>query len=123
MGESIRMAEVWIPPMMQSLSDGKGRVKVTGSTVRQILNNLESLYPGLKAHLYDEEADRLKPQIAVVVDGDVSQLGLLERVEEGSEIHFLPAIGGGSGSFPRSAEVSLPILGNDVLIERDILDD
>ena len=117
------MAEVWIPPMMQSLSDGKGRVKVTGSTVRQILNNLESLYPGLKAHLYDEEADRLKPQIAVVVDGDVSQLGLLERVEEGSEIHFLPAIGGGSVSFPRSAEVSLPILGNDVLIERDILDD
>ena len=81
------------------------------------------MYPGLKAHLYDEEADRLKAQIAVVVDGDVSQLGLLERVEEGSEIHFLPAIGGGSGSFPRSAEVSLPILGNDVLIERDILDD
>ena len=49
----------------------------------------------MKAFLYDAEEDDLISGIAVVVDGEVSQLGLLERVKENSEIHFLPAIGGG----------------------------
>ena len=35
------------------------------------------------------------PGMAVVVDGETSQLGLLEHVREDSEIHFLPALGGG----------------------------
>jgi molybdopterin converting factor small subunit len=38
------------------------------------------------------------PSIAVVVDGETSILGLLEPVSEGSEVHFLPAIGGGGCS-------------------------
>ena len=89
------MAEVWIPPMMQRLTEGQERVTVAGATVRQILANLDVAYPGLRALLYDSETDRIKPQIAVVVDGEVSHLGLLERVGEDSEVHFLPAIGGG----------------------------
>ena len=89
------MAEVWIPPMMQRLTEGQERVIVAGATVRQILANLDVAYPGLRALLYDSETDRIKPQIAVVVDGEVSHLGLLERVGEDSEVHFLPAIGGG----------------------------
>ena len=89
------MAEVWIPPMMQRLTLGQERVTVAGATVRQILANLDAAHPGLRALLYDSETDRIKPQIAVVVDGEVSHLGLLERVEEDSEVHFLPAIGGG----------------------------
>jgi hypothetical protein len=35
------------------------------------------------------------PGLAVVVDGETSQLGLLAQVREDSEIHFLPALGGG----------------------------
>jgi len=64
--------------------------------VRQIINNLELLYPGTKARLYDPEEDELLPGVAAIVDGDVTQLGLLEKVNEDSEVHFLPAIGGGS---------------------------
>ena len=89
------MPEVWIPPMMQRLTEGQERVIVAGATVRQILANLDVAYPGLRALLYDSETDRIKPQIAVVVDGEVSHLGLLERVGEDSEVHFHPAIGGG----------------------------
>ena len=89
------MPEVWIPPMMQRLTEGQERVTVAGATVRQLLANLDDAYPGLRALLYDPDTDRIRPQIAVVVDGEVSHLGLLERVEENSEVHFLPAIGGG----------------------------
>ena len=89
------MPEVWIPPRMQPLTEGKQQVQVEGSTVRQLVNNLELLFPGTRALIYDEEAGDLLPGVAVIVDGEASQLGLLERLREDSEVHFLPAIGGG----------------------------
>jgi molybdopterin synthase sulfur carrier subunit len=89
------MPEVWLPPKMQRLTGGKQTVQVAGRTVRQVIENLERAFPGLKAELYDVEEDILMPGLAVVVDGETSQLGLLESVREESEIHFLPALGGG----------------------------
>ncbi len=89
------MPEVWIPPRMQALTGGKQQVQVAGKTVRQVMNNLDQEFPGIKEYLYDAEEDDLVAGIAVIVDGEVSQLGLLERVGENSEVHFLPAIGGG----------------------------
>lgn len=89
------MPEVWLPPRMQSLTGGRQQVAVPGATVRQVINNLEREYPGARALLLDEEEDDLLPGLAVVVDGETSLLGLLERVSESSEVHFLPAIGGG----------------------------
>lgn len=89
------MPEVWIPTTMQSLTGGQHRVRVEGRTVRQVINNLDKDFPGVKEILYDEEEDDLQTGIAVIVDGEASQIGLLERVQEDSEVHFLPAIGGG----------------------------
>ncbi len=89
------MAEVWIPPQMQQITGGQERVQVEGRSVRQLVNNLEQQFPGLKAMLYDEDEDDIMAGLAVIVDGEASQLGLLERVTEASEVHFLPAIGGG----------------------------
>ena len=62
------------------------------ATVRQLVNNIDQQFPGLKALLYDDEEDDIMPGLAVIVDGEASQLGLLERVAETSEVHFLPAI-------------------------------
>jgi len=90
------MPEVWIPSLMQRLTGGQKQVHVAGQTVRQVIDNLERAFPGLKMELYDEEEDLVMPGIAVVVDGETSQLGLLEHVREDSEIHFLPALGGGA---------------------------
>ena len=89
------MAEVWIPPLLQKLTNGQKQIKVAGKTVRQILNNLEALYPGLKPHLYDAEEDQIMPGTAVIDDGEVSGLGLMQPVTENSEVHYLPAIRGG----------------------------
>lgn len=89
------MPEVWLPPRIQALTGGRQQVAVPGATVRQVINNLEREYPGARDLLMDVEEDDLLPGLAVVVDGETSLLGLLERVGEGSEVHFLPAIGGG----------------------------
>ena len=90
------MPDVWIPPQMQRITGAPDRVQVAGATVRQVINNLERLHPGIKELLYDAELDDITPGLAVIVDGDVSQLGLLEHVRDDSEMHFLPAIGGGA---------------------------
>lgn len=81
---------------MQKLTGGAKQVQVSGSSVRQLVANLDKEFPGLKNLLYDEQKDRIKPEVAVVIDGEVSRLGLLEHVAEDSEVHFLPAIAGGT---------------------------
>ncbi len=87
------MATVFIPSLMQKLSDGKSRVEIEGSSVRQIVNNLEAQYPGFMERLVED--GRIKGNISVAIDGEITPLGMLEKVGENSEVHFLPAIGGG----------------------------
>ena len=88
------MATVWIPATLQSLTEGKSRVTVQGSTVREIVSALESAYPGVKERLM--VGNQFREGMNVYVDGAELGGNLLERVGENSEVHFLPAIGGGA---------------------------
>jgi molybdopterin synthase sulfur carrier subunit len=88
------LATVFIPTMLQPLTGGVKQVQVPGGNVRQVVDGLERLYPGIKARLVAE--GHLLPNLAVSVDGEVATLGLREKVGEASEVHFVPAIGGGS---------------------------
>ena len=87
------MALVFIPSLMQNLSNGEQRVSVEGANVRQIIDNLDSMFPGFKNRLV--ENGRVKPNISVAIDGEITPLGMIEKVTEDSEVHFLPAISGG----------------------------
>jgi len=78
---------------MRSLTDGAERVTVSGTTLREVLDNLDKAYPGLKERLC--EGDRITPTITVVVDGEMGVEGLHHPIQEQSEIHFLPVISGG----------------------------
>ena len=91
------MATVFIPSLMQDLTGGEQTVEMSGRTVREIVNGLESRYPGMKDRLMD--GFRLKGNITVAVDGEVSPVGVLAEVGESSEVHFLPAIAGGWGAW------------------------
>ena len=88
------MAKVFIPSLMQKLTSGQDILEINGSTVREIIENLEKDYPGIKIRLVDNY--KLKTNISVAVDGEVNPLGLLGNVLENSEVHFIPAVGGGS---------------------------
>ena len=87
------MPTVWIPPLMRSLTQGEESVRVTGKTLREVIDSLESEYPGMRARLC--EGNAIKPGLSVVIDTQVSRAGLSESVPETSEIHFVPAIAGG----------------------------
>ena len=78
---------------MQELSSGEQRVNVQGNNIRQVIDNLDAAYPGFKDRLVED--GRVKPNISVAIDGEITPLGMLEKVREDSEVHFLPAISGG----------------------------
>lgn len=88
------MAKVFVPTMLQSNTGGVKEVEVNGRNVRQIIEGLEELFPGIADRLV-EDGD-IRSNLAVAVDGEVARMGLLERVGENTEIHFVPAIGGGN---------------------------
>lgn len=87
------MPRVFIPPLMRSLAGGASEVDVEGSSVRQVIAALDERFPGIRERLC--EGDQLRPGLAVAVDGRMSSIGVLQKVRPESEVHFLPAIGGG----------------------------
>ena len=87
------MPTIWIPSPLRELTQGKASVAATGLTVREVIENLESQFPGIKDRLCED--DRVRPNISVFVDGTISHLKMRERLGENSEVHFLMAISGG----------------------------
>ncbi len=89
------MPTVYIPSLMRDLTGGKEIIQVAGSDMRQVITNLETAYPGFRKRLLEEGTQRIKPNIAVMIDGRNAKRILIDKVSEHSEIHFLPAISGG----------------------------
>lgn len=100
------MATIWIPSLLRSFTGGLSEVPANGATVREAIDDLEARYPGIKARLIAE--DRLKPNLALVVDGVNSKKGLRHPLTETSEVHFVPAISGGVElPSPKTADMPL----------------
>ena len=87
------MATVYIPTMLLPVTGGVKQVQVEATSVRQVINGLEEQFPGIRDRLM--EGNQVRPNLAVSIDGEVARMGLLERVQETSEVHFVPAISGG----------------------------
>ena len=90
------MKTVRIPPTLRSEMGGKREVHAAGSTVRELLDDLMSRFPGLRSQLVEE--DEIAPFVNVYVGGeDVRTLeGLETEVHDGSTVILLPAMAGGS---------------------------
>ncbi len=90
---AFRMARVFIPPQLRELTGGAGEVSADGGTVREVVDALEAQYPGLRERLCRD--GELAPALQVSIDHVMSQQGLRAKVGPDSELHFLPAFGGG----------------------------
>ena len=87
------MPLVHIPALLLSLTGGVRQQQVPGDTVRELIEQLDKLYPGIHERLLD--GNRLRPGLSIFVDGLVRREGLDFEVSGDSEIHFIPAIAGG----------------------------
>lgn len=86
------MPTVFVPNILRTLIQ-TARVDVTGSTVGEIISELDTRFPGVAALLVED--DDVVPGIAVAVNDQLIQMGLMEPVPVDAEVHFLPAISGG----------------------------
>ena len=87
------MPVVFVPSLMQKLCNGEQKLVIEGTNLRQVIDNLDLQYTGCKDRLV--ENGKIKPNISVAVDGEITPLGMIQKVSSNSEIHFLPAISGG----------------------------
>ena len=86
------MPTVFVPNILRTLIQ-IARVDVSGSTVGEIISELDTRFPGVAALLVED--DDVVPGIAVAINDQLIQMGLMEPVPADAEIHFLPAISGG----------------------------
>jgi len=88
--------KVQIPLPLRGLAGGLSEVEATGSSVREIMDDLEANYPGVRERLFrgDEELNRF---VSIFVGGrDIRLLeGLETAVSEGDVITILPLAAGG----------------------------
>ena len=87
------MATVIIPSLLRKFTGGIERVDVPGGTVRELIRNLGDRFPGIADQLL-ENGD-IRPSVAVSIDGEMATGGVLDSVSADSEVHFIPALGGG----------------------------
>ncbi|MEK6777024.1 MAG: ubiquitin-like small modifier protein 1 [bacterium] len=91
MGVNVR-----IPTPLRSLTQGQAEVSVGGKSIREIVDNLEKAYPGIKERICDEQGNLRRFVNLYLNDEDVRFLKDLQtEVRDGDGLSIVPAIAGG----------------------------
>jgi sulfur-carrier protein len=84
-----------IPTPLRTLTGGEEQVQGNGSTLKDVIDDLEGRHPGMKDRLLDEKGIRRFVNI-YIGDEDVRFLdGLDTSLQGNEEISIVPAIAGG----------------------------
>ena len=89
------MSKVRIPPMLREEVGGAREVPASGANVRELLDDLMSRFPGLRAQIVRD--GEIAQFVNVYVEGeDIRTLdGLDTPVRKGETVILLPAMAGG----------------------------
>ena len=88
---------VRIPTPLRRMTNGLDKVEMEETDLSQMIDQLESTYPGFKERLIDENGE-LRYFVNIYLNGeDVRFLdGLATSTKTGDEISIVPAVAGGS---------------------------
>ena len=87
---------VKLPTILRKHAGGEARVGADGATLAEVLDDLESRYPGITKNVVSEDGGLHRFINVYVNDEDVRYLGSLETtVAEGDVVSILPAVAGG----------------------------
>ena len=88
---------VRIPTILRSYTEDSSQVTAEGATLAEVLDSLESAYPGLKARVVDEDGKLRRFVNLYVAEEDVRfSEGLDTTTPDGTQISIIPAVAGGS---------------------------
>ncbi len=68
-------------------TEGVREFTIEAKSLRGVIKELDRLYPGLGEHLEGETT--------VAIDGEIHEVGYLQRLRHGSEVFFIPKLEGG----------------------------
>jgi [CysO sulfur-carrier protein]-thiocarboxylate-dependent cysteine synthase len=108
------VTRVRIPPTLRAEVEGAREVEASGSTLREVLNDLAGRFPALARHIF--QGSEIAPFVNVYVDSeDVRTLsGLDTEVTDRSTVILLPAMAGGERTLTPSV---LETIGETPLVE------
>lgn len=91
-------AKVVIPAQLRQYTGEQSSVEAEGSTVNEVLSNLDSQFPGIRDRICEPDG-RLRRFVNVFVNGeDIRALdGVDTPVKQGDEVGIIPAVAGGRG--------------------------
>ena len=87
---------VRIPTILRTYTGGSAEVSAQGTTLAEVIEDLESNHPGLRARLLDDSG-KLRRFVNVYVDDDDVRFadGLSTSTAEGAKLSIIPAVAGG----------------------------
>ena len=89
---------VRVPTTLRTLTAGASEIPVEGSTVAEVLDQLEGVHPGFKERLLDGDGTLRRFVNLYVADDDVRfRDGLATTVADGDTVSIIPAVAGGAG--------------------------
>ncbi len=88
--------KVLIPTPLQKLTNNQATLECQGSSITELLNELETSCPGIKARLCDEKGELRRFVNFYVNNEDIRFLnGADTTLQDGDEVSIIPAIAGG----------------------------
>ena len=87
---------VRIPTILRTYTNGESEVSADGGTVAEVLESLDSSFPGIRSRILDDEGAIRRFVNVYVGNDDVRFLEALETTTpEGVQVSVIPAVAGG----------------------------
>lgn len=87
---------VLVPTALQNFTNNQATLECSGTTIAELLDSLETNFPGIKARLCDEEG---KPRRFLNLYLNSEDIRFLEgtdtALKDGDEVSIVPAVAGG----------------------------
>jgi len=102
--EDAMAVSVYVPTPFRRLTGNRSRVQGRGKDVAELLENLESQFPGFRDLLFDDQ-NRIPAHINVYVNNrEINTLkGMATPLQNGDEVAVIPAVAGGTQDGPAPA--------------------
>ena len=83
-------------PYQRPYTQGASEVSAEGGTLTEVLDSLDTSYPGIKGRVLDESGE-LRRFVNVYVDDDDVRFaeGLQTTIKDGGQVSIIPAVAGG----------------------------
>ena len=87
---------VRIPTPLRNLTKDRAEVQVEGATIKEMFENMEAQYPGIKERLLDDKGEVRRFVNVYVNDEDIRfRDGLKTDLCAGDSVSVVPAVAGG----------------------------